>query len=297
MVYHLLFVFFIYAFLGWCAEVCYAATVSGRFVNRGFLNGPWCPVYGLGVVIVLSCLEPLRGNLGLLFCASVALTSGLEWLTGFALEKLFGQRWWDYSKEPFNLSGYICLRFSLMWGFACVFVVKLLHPTVDWLIRLIPHTAGVAALLLLSGAMAVDLTATVRAIARLNRRLDLIDQLAGKIRAASDGLGEDLAERVLDAAERGADWKDDGEELADQAARRRLELAHGLDGLKDGIQERLEALRAQSRQQLQEWRASLQEQLDRNTFGQRRLLRAFPGLRSNRHEKALERLRRRLDRR
>ena len=95
MFYHLLWFFFVYAFLGWCAEVGYAATKTGKFVNRGFLNGPWCPVYGFGVVIVLGCLAPLSGNLPLLFLGSVALTSALEWLTGFVLEKLFHQRWWD----------------------------------------------------------------------------------------------------------------------------------------------------------------------------------------------------------
>lgn len=119
--YQLLWIFFIYAFLGWCTEVSYAALKTGRFVNRGFLNGPVCPVYGFGVVIVLWVLEPLRGNLLLLFLGSVALTSLLEWLTGFVLERLFHQRWWDYSQEPFNLGGYICLRFSIAWGWpACL---------------------------------------------------------------------------------------------------------------------------------------------------------------------------------
>ena len=87
--YQFLFIFFVYAFLGWCTEVSYAALVTGRFVNRGFLNGPWCPVYGFGVVIVLAFLEPLKSNLLLLFLSSVVLTSALEWATGFVLEKYF----------------------------------------------------------------------------------------------------------------------------------------------------------------------------------------------------------------
>ena len=80
--YQFLWIFFAYAFLGWCTEVCYAALVTGRFVNRGFLNGPVCPIYGFGVVIVLLFLEPLKHNLLLLFLGSVLLTSALEWLTG-----------------------------------------------------------------------------------------------------------------------------------------------------------------------------------------------------------------------
>ena len=296
MFYHLLWFFFVYAFLGWCAEVGYAATKTGKFVNRGFLNGPWCPVYGFGVVIVLGCLEPLSGNLPLLFLGSVALTSALEWLTGFALEKLFHQRWWDYSDEPFNLTGYICLRFSLMWGFACLFVVKLLHPTVVLAVDLLPRPLGWVLLAGLCAALGVDLAATVSAIARLNRRLVLLDELAGRIREASDDLGEDLADRVLDAAERGADWKEDWEDLAQRMAQRRAQrraaLAEGLDDLREDLQDRAEA----SRKQLQEWRASAQELLDKSSRGQRRLLRAFPSLRSVDHRAALERLRRRLER-
>lgn len=292
MLYHALWVFFIYAFLGWCTEVSYAATKTGKFVNRGFLNGPWCPIYGFGVVIVLAFLEPLKDNLFLLFLGSVVLTSALEWLTGFLLEKLFAQRWWDYSNEPFNLSGYICLRFSLAWGFACLFVVKLLHPTVLLFIRLIPHLVGLVLLGILLVVMAIDLAATVSAIAKLNRRLALIDELAGRIREASNDFGEDLAERVLDAAEKGADWREDLEELSDRLAQRREELSDDLDELKDDFQARLDARKAQNRQQLQEWKDSVQALMDKESFGQKRLLKAFPSLRSLQHRAAMERLRR-----
>lgn len=292
MLYHALWIYFIYAFLGWCTEVSYAATKTGKFVNRGFLNGPWCPIYGFGVVIVLLFLEPLKDNLLLLFLGSVVLTSALEWLTGFVLEKLFAQRWWDYSNEPFNLSGYICLRFSLAWGFACLFVVKLLHPTVLLLIRLIPHPVGLILLGILGVVMAIDLAATVSTIAKLNRRLALIDELAGRIRGASNDFGEDLAERVLDAAEKGADWREDLEELSDRLSQRREELSDDLDELKDDFQARLEARKAQNRRQLQEWKDSIQALMDKESFGQKRLLKAFPSLRSLDHKAAMERLRR-----
>ena len=291
MLYRFLWIFFIYAFLGWCTEVSYAALVTGKFVNRGFLNGPVCPVYGFGVVIVLAGLAPLEENLLLLFLGSVALTSSLEWLTGFVLEKLFHQRWWDYSDQPFNLSGYICLRFSIAWGFACLFVVKLLHPTVLLLIRLVPKTLGVILLALLGAVMAVDLAATVSTIVKLNRRLEQIDELAAKIKEASNEFGENLAERVLDAAERGAGWKEDIDELAFRLAERRAALA---DNLEEWEQHR-EEQRVQVRRQLEEWRTSMQELHDREFFGRRRLLRAFPRLRSIDHRSALERLRRRAE--
>ena len=289
--YLFLWIFFIYAFLGWCTEVSYAALVTGKFVNRGFLNGPVCPVYGFGVVIVLGCLTPLADNLLLLFLGSVLLTSVLEWLTGFVLEKLFHQRWWDYSEEPFNLSGYICLRFSVAWGFACLFVVKLLHPTVLLMIRLIPKTLGAVLLGAQGAVMAVDLAATVASIAKLNRRLEQIDELAARIKEASDEFGENLAERVLDAAERGAGWKEDMDELAFKLSERRAELADEREEREQRREERLD----QARQQLEEWRASMQKLLEGESFGHRRLLKAFPRLRSIDHGAALERLHRRVE--
>lgn len=288
MMYRLIWIFFIYAFLGWCTEVSYAALVTGKFVNRGFLNGPVCPVYGFGVVIVLTCLTPLEENLLLLFLGSVVLTSALEWLTGFVLEKLFHQRWWDYSDQPFNLSGYICLRFSIAWGFACMFVVKLLHPTVLLLIRLIPKTVGIVLLVLLGAVMAVDLAATVSTIVKLNRRLAQIDELAARIKEASNEFGENLADKVLDAAERSAGWKEDIDELAFRLAEHRAELA---DEMEDWEQRR-EERGAQVRRQLEEWRESVRELLDGESFGRRRLLKAFPRLRSVDHAGALERLHR-----
>ena len=289
--YRLLSIFFIYAFLGWCTEVSYAALVTGAFVNRGFLNGPVCPVYGFGAATVLGCLTPLSDNLPILFAGSVLLTSALEWLTGFALEKLFHQRWWDYSGEPFNLNGYICLRFSIAWGLACVFVVKLLHPTVLALIRLCPRPLGTVLLILLGAAMAADLAATVSSVVKLNRRLAQIDELAAKIKAASNEFGENLAERVLDAAERGAGWKEELDELSFKLALHRAELA----GEREEWEQRREERLAQARLQLEEWRASMQQLLERESFGHRRLLSAFPRLRSIDHGSALERLHRKME--
>ena len=290
-------VFFVYAFLGWCTEVSFAALTTGRFVNRGFLNGPVCPIYGFGVVLVVACLNPLRENAFLLFLGSVAVTSLLELITGFVLEKLFHQRWWDYSNEPFNLGGYICLRFSIAWGLACLFVMEIVHPTVLWLIRLIPTTAGWVILGILTAALAVDTAATVGTIVKTNRQLRQIEELAGRIRALSNELGENLADRVLDAAELGSTVKDNLDE-----GRERLQDA--LEDWKEDLSEhqedwldQREARRAQRRAELARLRQALEQQLDRPIRGQQRMLRAFPKLRSLDHRQALEQLRERLTRR
>ena len=108
----------------------FAAFKQHRFVNRGFLNGPICPIYGVGVTLVIACLEAFQSNLLLLYISSVILVTVLEGVTGWAMDKLFHNKWWDYSKLPFNIGGYVCLLFSLIWGVACVFIVYFVHPLI-----------------------------------------------------------------------------------------------------------------------------------------------------------------------
>ena len=189
--------FFIYGFLGWCTEVCFQALSRGKLINRGFLNGPICPIYGVSVVVIIWLLEPLAAHGVILFLGSVILCSFLEWLTGFILEKLFHQRWWDYSKEPFNIGGYICLRFSIMWGLACVFVVYIAHPTVVFLLSLVPHTLGLVILCILGAAFLADCAATIGTMIGLNKRLLHIEKTASRLREFSDDVTEVLSAQKI----------------------------------------------------------------------------------------------------
>lgn len=115
-VYNYLWYFVIFSFLGWCMEVAYHTVCCGDFSNRGFLNGPVCPIYGVGAVSVIACLRPVEDSMVLLFIFATVITSVLEFITGYVLEKIFHTKWWDYSNTPFNIMGYICLKFSLCWG-------------------------------------------------------------------------------------------------------------------------------------------------------------------------------------
>ena len=249
--YYFLCFFYVYAFLGWCAEVAYAALLHGRFINRGFLNGPVCPIYGFGVLLALYLLRPLQPYWPFLFAASVLLTSLLELATGFALEKIFGQRWWDYSKEPYNLGGYICLRFSLLWGFACVFVVDILHPTVALFVSLVPFALGVALLVICTASMAVDLTATVRTIASLRRRQSQVDALAARMRELSNEFGESLSVRVLDAAEVGGEIRQD---LSERAESVRQEAQQRAETFRREAEQRAETFRQEAEQRAEAFR-------------------------------------------
>lgn len=195
-------IFCLYAFFGWCLEVSYAAVNSGLFVNRGFLNGPACPVYGFGALTVIQLLSPAANNLFLLFFGSVFLATTLEYITGAALKKLFHHKWWDYSNEPFNLNGYVCLKFSLMWGIACVFVIRIIHPLVLNTVVLIPPLLKNAFMTIALLILIVDLASTIASVLKLNFRLKQIEEVSISLRNESNVLGKNISEEAIKLKEK-----------------------------------------------------------------------------------------------
>lgn len=200
--YEVVWIFIIYAFLGWCSEVAFAALDRGIFVNRGFLNGPYCPIYGCGVLAVVVVLTPLKDNLLILYIGSFFLTSVIEFATGFVLEKVFHNKWWDYSDKPLNIMGYVCLKFSIIWGFACTFIMLILHPIIFGLIRLMPFVLGIILLVIIMAAFAVDMVVTVSSIIKFNKSLKLMDEIAAKLKVVSNEIGENVYEGVMEALEK-----------------------------------------------------------------------------------------------
>ncbi len=128
----------LYSFAGWILEVVYCFFKEKRLINRGFLYGPLCPIYGAGCMLISLALAPLGDNVVLIFLAATALLTGLEYATSWALEKIFSATWWDYSKARFNLNGRVCLFNSLAFGFMGVFLVRLAHPVLVSMFARIP---------------------------------------------------------------------------------------------------------------------------------------------------------------
>ena len=224
-VYHTASYFVIYAFLGWCLEVVYQAVEHGKFINRGFLNGPYCPIYGFGVILVCFALDPIKENIVVLYIGSVLLTTFLELITGFLLEKIFAQKWWDYSEERFNLKGYICLKFSLLWGVACLVTVRLIHPLTEKIVSDIPHTFGIIMISAILIGFISDTIITVAAIIHIKQRLVLLEGISAEMRKISDKTGEKLftgVEHVIDKKtqldERNVEYKEKLAELKDKYA-------------------------------------------------------------------------------
>lgn len=271
--YELLWYFAIYSFLGWCMEVVFCTVRTGKLVNRGFLNGPVCPIYGFGMVIVLAVLGRFSDNIALLFFGGMALTSALELAGGWALKRFFHTTWWDYSDKPMNLGGYICLQFSLAWGLCVVLAVRFLHRAVEALVQWLPFPLGMVLICILTAYFVTDAVVTVLTICRINRSLAVLSDMAAKLRRDSDALSGGLGRLALHADEQLARQR---ETLYERAQDTRAELEE-----KAQMQGAAERLRA-------EW-------LSRSTGVQRRmqrrLLKAFPRMRHERDGEALRRVR------
>ena len=185
-VFTLFYYFIIYSFMGWCIETVYATINKKEFVNRGFLNGPFCPIYGFGTLSIIILLKPIETNYIFLFLGSVFLTSTIEYITGYILENLFNSTWWDYSDNSYNLHGRICLSFSIIWGFIAVLILKVIHPYIVYIVNLIPASPSVLLFYIMLIYLFIDFTVTIITVLKLkslltqlnNSYLDLTDKLS-----------------------------------------------------------------------------------------------------------------------
>ena len=134
-----LFVFYIYSFLGWCFESTYVSIKSKKLINRGFMRGPFLPLYGSGAVMMLVVSMPFANSIVLTYIAGCIGATVLEYVTGVTMEALFKVRYWDYSYKRFNFQGQICLSSTITWGFFTVLMTRVLHPPIDRFVLSMPQ--------------------------------------------------------------------------------------------------------------------------------------------------------------
>ncbi len=270
------FYFFVYGLMGWCAEVAFAAVNSRQLVNRGFLNGPSCPIYGFGMVALLLALGPRQSSAPAVFVAAAVLATLVELVGGWALYKLFHARWWDYSKFRGNLGGFICPRFSLLWGLGGVVMVRLVHPPVAALTDALPDallywTNGV-----LLAAFAADVGVSFAQAAGLSRQVRRMQELAAAMRRLSDAMTQAIGTRAMTA-----------DTLLDEQ-KLQLMLA-AMEGRENAapLREQLLDTAAKARA----LRSELEQVARQRYFGMGRLLRAFPHMKAPSYAEGLSRLR------
>lgn len=211
-----LFFFYFYCFFGWCFESTYVSIKQKKLTNRGFMRGPFLPIYGSGAIMMLVVSMPFQDDIFLTYLAGCVGATVLEYVTGVAMEALFKVRYWDYSNNKFNFQGHICLGSTLAWGLLTIVMTEFVHVPVERLVLSIPSqvltvvtlvlTAGIFADFALSFKAAIDLRNVLvkmeqakEELAHIQKRLDVIialtkEELGNRREALDENVKEELVE-------------------------------------------------------------------------------------------------------
>ena len=262
--------FFIYSFLGWLCESIYCSCLQKKIVNRGFLNGPICPVYGVGALIVITGLWSYRDNMVAVFVLGFILTSILEYITATILEKLFHAKWWDYSNYKFNIHGKVCLLNSTMFGFLSLFVIEVLHPSVINILSRMNSVVLYVFMVLAVATTIVDLTTTVKALNTLTVKVDALANIVEDMKKIHAKLKLYEDEEFIRRLKQGP------EEMIEKMKALKVnevQLQSILDEMDMAFDEKLDEMQLKFK--------SLKEK----SYIHRRLLNAFPNIKSTRSKK------------
>ena len=179
---NLLAYFIIYSFIGWLLESILKSFLQKKFVNSGFINGPFCPIYGFGAIIMYLFLDVFKNNYILLFVMSFIVLSIWEYVVGILLEKIFKTQYWDYSNNRFNIQGRVCLLNSIYWGILGVIFTLFLHPVVIDLVNKIPNNILTIIELILGAYLIIDIVISIIKATNLNIRLIKLEKIAENIK-------------------------------------------------------------------------------------------------------------------
>lgn len=174
--------FMFYSITGWVYESFICSLGARHFVNRGFLNGPYCPIYGFGAVLDLILLGRIE-NPFLLFVLGAVVACTLEYLTSYGMEKIFHARWWDYSKRKFNINGRICLLGAVVFGLFAVVLIRWIHPFVSGYVGLLPPIAWHCIFAVMLAIMISDCIVTIGGFAGFNKKLKELSELLEPVKS------------------------------------------------------------------------------------------------------------------
>ncbi|MDD3304124.1 MAG: putative ABC transporter permease [Clostridia bacterium] len=174
--------FILYSIVGWCIEMIYCRICQHKWVDRGFLYGPYCPIYGFGAIILLLILQPFSANPFILFLLALVVTTILEYVTSYVMEQIFNTKWWDYSHLPLNINGRVCLLNSFEFAILTLFVIYLVHPKVVEVIGMLPLQYIPMIVTSFVMVLSVDTTATVLGLINLKDKLSYLQTLGEQIK-------------------------------------------------------------------------------------------------------------------
>lgn len=232
--YQWLLFFFIYCFIGWIIESTYVSVRSLHFVNRGFLRLPLLPLYGSGAIIMLWLSLPVQGNLFLVFLFGMLGASALEYVTGHAMERLFKMKYWDYSNNPFNLNGYVCLTNSIAWGFLTLLLTEVIHRPLEWLVLRLNVTVCIILVIIVGIIFVTDAIHSTKEALDLGRILETMTKLKSEL----DEVQVQISLLKAETAQKVSDIKTETIQMA--------------TSLKDGTKVKISSLKAETASALKE---------------------------------------------
>lgn len=127
--------FIIYSYIGWVYETTYCSLNAGRFINRGFLYGPLCPIYGVAIILMILLFSRRCKSLMTLFLSCAVISTVLEYIVSMGMEYIYDNRWWDYSNRFMNINGRVCLEATVLFGVCGVLIVRFLHPAIEHFVQ------------------------------------------------------------------------------------------------------------------------------------------------------------------
>ncbi|MCM1161354.1 MAG: hypothetical protein NC412_09030 [Roseburia sp.] len=227
--------FYTYCFFGWCFESTYVSLKKRKLVNRGFLNGPYLPLYGSGAISVLFAALPFRENPVWVYVVGALTATLLEYVTGVVMEAVFKVRYWDYSSQKFNFQGHICLSSTIAWGFLSLAMVFGFHKPVEGLIfSFKPNTLNLI-VLIVSVAMAADCAVSFKAAFEFREVLAKLQGLKEELRIMQKRL--EVIEAVLndEGKQRLEHIEQALEERREQKEQKREERREQIEQLKEEL--------------------------------------------------------------
>lgn len=257
------FLFYCFSLFGWCFESTYVSILKHKFVNRGFMRGPFLPLYGFGGIMMLAVSGPFSGNILAVFVAGCIGATVLEYVTGVLMEKLFKVRYWDYSDQKFNFQGQICLSSTLMWGVLTVFFTMLLRQFIADTVSAIPGTALRITDYILTIYISIDFAFAFKTALELRDILTYMDKVKDDMRRiqnrldaiiafSSDGIekrkdaGMEKVGVVVESISRKAGSVKDG--LTDKVTSAGCQIENHLDTLSSGLESRFSRLKENMQQ-------------------------------------------------
>lgn len=252
--YHWITFFYIYCLFGWIFESTYVTMKTGHFVNRGFLRLPLLPLYGSGAIMMLWFSLPFRNSIIMVFIAGAVAATILEYITGYAMERLFKMKYWDYSNQRFNLHGYICLSSSIAWGFLTIFLTEVVHQPVSSLVLDLSPTVEFSIIGIISVLFLSDVFQSTKEALNLGRALEALTKLKAELEEVQVQLSLLKSETGLRMAEL-------KEETVQRIADVRLETAQRMADMKSGTAQRVADMKSGTAQRVADMRSGTAQRM------------------------------------